>query len=333
MKPIKLIISAFGPYPNKMPEINFEKFEENGLFLISGDTGAGKTTIFDAICYALYGETSGKYKDVKYLRSEYAKADVKTYVDFYFSHQGSNYNVRRELQYEQKNEGGDGITKNEGGAELYKEGVSIKKGIIKVRDELFDILRVNSKQFKQLAMIAQGEFWSLLNAKTSDRTVILRNIFMTESYDTMSKRLKERTKKWESEVTRIENSMIQYFNDVKVDEEDELYNTIQDMQKNATESKHIVNLDDVVSNLENIIASSEERQEKIKDDLDTANNKLKEYNKSMAVAETNNGFITRLEELKEEQAQLGDKKNKIENMKKILDRQKESTHEIDPIYR
>ena len=72
MKPIKLKISAFGPYAGEIPEIQFDQFEERGLFLISGDTGAGKTTIFDAICYALYGSTSGRYRDTKNLRSEYA---------------------------------------------------------------------------------------------------------------------------------------------------------------------------------------------------------------------------------------------------------------------
>ena len=84
MKPIKLIISAFGPYAGEMPEINFEQFENKGLFLISGDTGAGKTTIFDAICFALYGTTSGMYRDTKNLRSEYAKENVSSFVDFYF---------------------------------------------------------------------------------------------------------------------------------------------------------------------------------------------------------------------------------------------------------
>ena len=84
MKPIKLIISAFGPYAGVTPEINFEKFEERGLFLIAGDTGSGKTTIFDAICFALYGTTSGTYRDTKNLRSEYAKDTDKSYVDLFF---------------------------------------------------------------------------------------------------------------------------------------------------------------------------------------------------------------------------------------------------------
>ena len=95
MKPVKLIISAFGPYADRMPVIDFEQFESKGLFLISGDTGAGKTTIFDAICFALYGETSGAYRDTKNLRSEYAKPSVESFVDFYFTHQGKRYHVYR----------------------------------------------------------------------------------------------------------------------------------------------------------------------------------------------------------------------------------------------
>ena len=96
MKPIKLIMSAFGPYAETMPEIDFEQFEDQGLFLISGDTGAGKTTIFDAICFALFGVTSGSYRDTKNLRSDYARQDTKTYVDFYFSHQGKDYRIYRQ---------------------------------------------------------------------------------------------------------------------------------------------------------------------------------------------------------------------------------------------
>ena len=97
MKPIRLIMSAFGPYAGETPVIEFSQFEDKGLFLISGDTGAGKTTIIDAICFALYGETSGRFRDTKNLRSEYAKESVETYVDFYFTHQGKSYHVKSML--------------------------------------------------------------------------------------------------------------------------------------------------------------------------------------------------------------------------------------------
>ncbi len=99
MKPIKLTMSAFGPYADKA-DIDFEQFEDKGLFLIAGDTGAGKTTIFDAVCFALYGTTSGSYRDTKNLRSEYSKDEMKSFVEFSFSHQGKNYCVRRSPQYE-----------------------------------------------------------------------------------------------------------------------------------------------------------------------------------------------------------------------------------------
>lgn len=88
-----------------MPEIDFTQFEEKGLFLISGDTGAGKTTIFDAICFALYGTTSGSYRDTKNLRSEYAKDTEESYVDFYFSHQGKSIISGGSLPMKERNRG------------------------------------------------------------------------------------------------------------------------------------------------------------------------------------------------------------------------------------
>ena len=125
MKPSKLIISAFGPYAGRVPEIDFTKFEEKGLFLISGDTGAGKTTIFDAICFALYGTTSGSYRDTKNLRSEYASDTAESYVDFYFSHQGKNYHIWRQPSYERKKQRGTGVITEKEKAVFYE--VSLEK--------------------------------------------------------------------------------------------------------------------------------------------------------------------------------------------------------------
>ncbi|MBR1698038.1 MAG: SMC family ATPase, partial [Anaerovibrio sp.] len=164
MKPIKLIISAFGPYAATMPEINFDQFEDKGLFLISGDTGAGKTTIFDAISFALYGTTSGSYRDTQNLRSEYARDDVESYVDFYFSHQGSNYHIKRNPSYQRKKLRGEGYATVKEQAVLYKDGEPLVEGLTRVNSAVRDLLKIDDKQFKQIAMIAQGEFWALLNA-------------------------------------------------------------------------------------------------------------------------------------------------------------------------
>ena len=192
MKPIKLIMSAFGPYAGTMPAIEFSQFEEKGLFLISGDTGAGKTTIFDAICFALYGETSGRFRDTKNLRSEYAKESTETYVDFYFSHQGREYHVWRRPEYERKKQRGTGVTSIKEKAVFYSENSIPIEGKTQVNEAVKELLHIDEKQFKQIAMIAQGEFLALLNARTDDRTKILRTIFQTSGYNNIEYRLKDR---------------------------------------------------------------------------------------------------------------------------------------------
>ncbi|MBP3912787.1 MAG: SMC family ATPase, partial [Lachnospiraceae bacterium] len=180
MKPEKLMISAIGPYAGQLPDIEFTAFEDKGLFLISGDTGAGKTTIFDAICFALFGTTSGTYRNTKNLRSEYASENTPSFVDFYFSHQGKNYHVWRQPSFERQKQRGTGVITEKEKAVLYEEGRTPIEGLQQVNNAVKDLLHIDDKQFKQIAMIAQGEFWELLNAKTDQRTEILRTIFMTD---------------------------------------------------------------------------------------------------------------------------------------------------------
>ena len=171
MKPIKLVMNAFGPYAGLTPEINFETFDEKGLFLISGDTGAGKTTIFDAICFALFGKTSGEYRDAKNLRSGFANEDDTTYVDFYFSHQGKKYQIHREPIQDRlkKRKGKTGeseyISEKEKATLFFEDGRSISK-LSDVNDSIKEILHISFEQFKQIVMIAQGEFRELLQAST-----------------------------------------------------------------------------------------------------------------------------------------------------------------------
>ena len=139
MKPIKLVISAIGPYADIIPEIDFTRFEDKGLFLITGDTGAGKTTIFDAICYALYGQTSGRYRKTGDLRSEYAGDDVPSFVEFTFSHQGKMYRVRREPEYNRSKKRGAGIITEPEKASFQKEMNTPIEGVKQVNSEVKEL--------------------------------------------------------------------------------------------------------------------------------------------------------------------------------------------------
>lgn len=220
MKPIKLVISAFGPYPDKIRDIEFGQFEEKGLFLISGDTGAGKTTLFDAICFALYGDTSGHYRGTGNLRSEYAAPETESYVDFYFTHQGHNVHVLRKPEYERPKLRGSGTMTVKETAVLYIDDKAPIEGITPVNNAVKELLRIDKDQFKQIAMIAQGEFWELLNAKTDKRTEILRTIFNTDGYKNIEFRLRERMNDAYKKKENLERSVLQYFAEVEAPMED-----------------------------------------------------------------------------------------------------------------
>lgn len=188
MKPIKLTMSAFGPYKEETI-IDFEKLGKNGLFLVTGDTGAGKTTIFDAISFALFSEVSGSNRPVSSLRSDFATTE-ETYVELTFEHKGKIYTVRRNPQYERPKIHGEGVTKNMADASLMYDDKVITK-VSSVNDKIKEIIGITSKQFKQIAMLAQGEFFNVLFAKSEDRTEIFRKIFETNIYNTITDKLYE----------------------------------------------------------------------------------------------------------------------------------------------
>ena len=278
MKPIKLIMSAFGPYAGEMPAIEFSQFEDKGLFLISGDTGAGKTTIFDAICFALYGETSGRFRDTKNLRSEYARESTETYVDYYFTHQGRDYHVWRRPEYERKKQRGTGVTSIKENAIFYSGDSAPIEGKTQVNEAVKELLHIDEKQFKQIAMIAQGEFWALLNAKTDDRTKILRTIFQTSGYNNIEYRLKDRMDASYKLKAKTEDSIVQYFADVSVDSDDELAESLSDLQARAKRSGSAWNLEEIIDMLKSVIEADKEKLEGADSDLKAVE---KEYDKSI----------------------------------------------------
>lgn len=332
MQPIKLIVSAVGPYAERMPEIDFEQFEEKGLFLISGDTGAGKTTLFDAICFALYGETSGAYRDTKNLRSEYAKSDTESFVDFYFFHQGKNYHVHRSPSYDRPKQRGEGFITVKEKAVFYCEGETPIEGINNVNAAVIELLHIDARQFKQIAMIAQGEFYDLLNAKTEERTEILRKIFRTEGYQKIEFKLKDRMDENYGRKADTENSIVQYFRDVEAEEESELYEELLTLKKRAGGSGSAWNLEEFLDILDRILKADQTALKDKEGETKKEESLLEKKKQILATAKTNNEFIRRYAKALKERQELKERRAKIEEISAGIERKKTATHKLKPIY-
>ena len=188
MKPTKLTLSAFGPFSDRV-ELDLTQLDGQGLFLITGDTGAGKTTLFDAICFALYGEVSGPYRPVEHLRSDFAAPDAQTFVQLEFVHRGKTYTLKRNPAYERPKLRGSGTVKEKPDALLILPGEPPVQGVRQVNTAVRELLGIDCAQFKQVGMIAQGEFMKLLNASTDEREGILRQVFATQKYQNLTNAL------------------------------------------------------------------------------------------------------------------------------------------------
>ena len=174
MRPLKITMSAFGPYAGEVT-LDMQKLGKSGIYLITGDTGAGKTTIFDAISYALYGEASGNYRENTTLRSKYASADTPTFVELEFEYNNEIYKINRNPEYPRPNKRGEGFTKQSANAELVMPDGSVITKIKEVNAKVEEIIGINKNQFSQIAMMrkAISENFSIVKqtseAKFSER--------------------------------------------------------------------------------------------------------------------------------------------------------------------
>ncbi|MCD7734505.1 MAG: SMC family ATPase, partial [Clostridiales bacterium] len=190
MRPVKLTLSAFGPYAGEQT-LDFDALGEQGLYLITGDTGAGKTTLFDAITFALYGEASGQSREVSMLRSKYARPETPTFVELTFRYRGKDYTIRRNPEYERPKSRGAGTTRQKGDAAFYPpEGAPVTKSR-EVTRAVTELLGLDRERFSQIVMIAQGDFLRLLLAKTEERSAIFRELFHTERYQALQDRVRQ----------------------------------------------------------------------------------------------------------------------------------------------
>lgn len=195
MKPIKLILCGWGPYKEKQ-EVDFTGLGERGLFLITGPTGGGKTTLFDAITYALYGSMSGEVREKNGVRSDFAQPGTPTYVELFMEHGGREYHIYRNPEYMRPGKRKTGtcvLTKEKEKAVLTGPDGEVTEGISEVNRAVYNLLRLDYRQFKQLSMIAQGEFTKLLSAPPLEKTKIFREIFGTDIYEKVATSLRAKS--------------------------------------------------------------------------------------------------------------------------------------------
>lgn len=207
MRPIRLSLQYFGSYTDKQT-IDFDLLGTKGLYLITGDTGSGKTTIFDAILYALYGSMSGDYrsKDTTILRSTMAQETDKTEVELVFKFNGIHYTITRWMEYMQPKKRGAGFTEGKAGATMsWSDCHTPISGTKEVSAKILEILGISRDQFSQIAMIAQGDFMKLLMANTEDRIGLFRKIFRTENYKALQEHI---SKEFKDEYQRLSDEKV-----------------------------------------------------------------------------------------------------------------------------
>ena len=189
MRPLRLTLSAFGPYAAETT-LDLEKLGKGGLYLITGDTGAGKTTLFDAITYALYDHSSSGIREGSMLRCKYADDKTPTFVELEFEVHGVRYTVRRNPEYQRPKARGEGMTTEKADATLtYPDD---RPPVTKAKDvtaAVQEIIGLDYNQFSQIVLIAQGQFTKLLNASTEERSRIFRKLFRTQRYAQLQERL------------------------------------------------------------------------------------------------------------------------------------------------
>ncbi len=255
MRPLKLTLSAFGPYAGKT-DFDFDKLGTGGLYLITGDTGAGKTTIFDAITYALYGDPSGNNREVSMFRSKYADLETPTFVKLTFKYKDNEYTVKRNPEYERASQRGSGVTKQTAGVELTLPDGKVLTKTKEVDTAIKNIMGIDKNQFCQIAMIAQGDFLKLLLAPTKDRIEIFRHIFKTKLYSDLQNKLKQEASSLDNNCLQIRQSITQYIAGIDCDE-----SSLHCVQVSKAKNNELP-IDECISLLENLLAEDSQSEEK-----------------------------------------------------------------------
>ena len=321
MRPLKITMSAFGPYAGEVT-LDMQKLGKSGIYLITGDTGAGKTTIFDAISYALYGEASGNYRENTTLRSKYASADTPTFVELEFEYNNEIYKISRNPEYPRPNKRGEGFTKQSANAELVMPDGSVITKIKEVSAKVEEIIGINKNQFSQIAMIAQGDFRKLLNCETNERSKIFRKIFKTEPYHNIEIKLSSLFNELKRNREKEKSGIEQYINQLKCNENDTLSLELESAKSGDVLIEDVIKLAGEIINKDTLeYTKTQKNIESINEEIEKINSNIKLYENQEATKKAYAKASAKLEELKT-------KRNECEKAYKSAEAQRERLDDL-----
>ena len=288
MRPLLLTVSAFGPYAEKLT-LDMSTLGEGGLYLITGDTGAGKTTVFDAITFALYGEASGTGRQTDCLRSKYAAPETPTFVELKFDYAGAVYTVRRNPEYTRPAKRGGGETTESADATLIRPDGSVVTKVKEVTRAITELIGVDRNQFTQIAMIAQGDFLRLLLAPTAERSAVFRKIFRTENYGKLQDGIKSKFREINAELSELNRGLKQSAASVKVAD-----GSMHKAELDVLCAAEITPTDEVIALIDRINKSDKLSLESVDNQIAETERSLTDIKVALSAAEKEEAAIKRL---------------------------------------
>lgn len=321
MRPIKLTMIAFGPYSN-VEVIDFTKLKDRNLFLITGPTGSGKTTVFDAISFAMYGETNGNMRTAESLRSQFSPDELLTEVELDFELKGIKYHIRRIPKQNKLKSRGTGYTEQKSDAELIiydGEPKTVITGVKNVNLKIESVVGINAEQFRQIMMIPQGEFRKLLTSDSQDREKVLRQLFDTNLYRKFQLRLEDQAKSIYGEIKKKKNIRDHEITRIDCEEDNELSGLIKADEKNDAEiirlTESLIEEDEKKS--DSLLSAMTKMSKKIEKHIE-AREKAKENNEKLRQKEIVNNKIKEKELISDDMLVLTDKVNNAEKALAIV---------------